>query len=1031
MNKSLLTQYFFLLVVILLSWTGGLLGEKYEAAEYEECENPEFVFPWRNDYLNACLGFQCHRVRQHKSWFRFWDKSPKYVHQNVNGGEQVIQCSDCKGFLKKGTLFGGMSVCTPIEFGGDFDTPKGWVSIATASLQINKEIKSKSSIKLIPDNWRIDGETSRTVLDLSKCSVSEEDSSVALSIIVTLSNIADPSKKSPKYRQILGLSDDSINVRIKTLGYDADSSMDGPDDDDDDDDDYDDYYEGEDPQQGMAPDDGVHEYLLYDMNRMTSTHRIPRDMSDKKPTSKRRRVKAQKPFVGVEKLPGKWKLSKGQASIYSSSDIVKLDLASDLHPNELVEAILTCNNKYMNCNIQDFVSCFNILCKSVTKEELIRRAALKKARQFISDSIITGRTQPIMGYGGIPFQPPFTNGLVNVNAMQAPSIPRVQGAATIAGSGSSSLNIQSSGGMLNRDVSSSANVRDRPQTGTLAGGGNYGVPRMVFANSGPQMSSLNANVMGVQNPALYKNPNLNIAPGRAQTNIQSQRAPDLVSVNITGAAAKPQAVVSGQQKPGSTKVVIVNSGESAPNKLNISGSSQKAAQQGQSYQPINIRFTESAPTSSTTNYIIKGVDTNVTPAPVQYKLILEQKPTTTTYTQVMKPTPVTKPVSQPQVINIKLRQPQALNSIKVVPKEPETIKLNIIQPTTTVTSDPVQVKLVRVNRPSQEKKTFKIVPQSSKSQIKIDSKPVNTVLISGNLNIRSEKASEPVRPPVENILKLDGVRVVPKPKTQKILVEVPETTNKTIKLVKRSPNPILETSGSRKILRLVPADELPKRKRIIVSDLDYNEKKDSRSRNLYKVRVPASYDDILLEERDVRPHSRHARVKLIRPATESRVYIPRKSSSKAAGKTLKLGKVVLVNDKDSDSFSDSESDIDEINSGDSEFSTLVLKKVTKKRDSEKPTDDSKPNIEAMGKRQQHSTFKEDSSFEGKSENIESNDSGSELAHSSLSESSDYETNSEHKSYNETISTGKSILGYSILTSSFLFTIFIIMKLFLL
>ncbi|KAJ1613359.1 signal peptide plus transmembrane domain or GPI anchor [Cryptosporidium canis] len=1029
MNKSLITQYFFLLVVILLSWTGGLLGEKYEAAEYEECENPEFVFPWKNDYLNACLGFQCHRVRQHKSWFRFWDKSPKYVHQNVNGGEQVIQCSDCKGFLKKGALFGGMSVCTPIEFGGDFDTPKGWVSIATASLQINKEIKSKSSIKLIPDNWRIDGETSRTVLDLSKCSISEEDSSVALSIIVTLSNIADSSKKSPKYRQILGLSDDSINVRIKTLGYDADGSVDGPGDDDDDDDD-DDYYEGEDPQQGMAPDDGVHEYLLYDMNRMASTHRIPRDMSNKKPKGKKRRVKTQKPFVGVENLPGKWKLSKGQASIYSSSDIVKLDLASDLHPNELVEAILTCNNKYMNCNIQDFVSCFNILCKSVTKEELIRRAALKKARQFISDSIITGRTQPIMGYGGVQFQPPFTNGLVNVNAIQAPYIPRTQGATTIAGSGLSSINIQGSGGMLNRDMNSNASVRDRPQAGTLAGGGNYSVPRMVFANSGPQMSSLNANVVGVQNPALYKNPILNIAPGRAQANIQNQRAPDLVSVNITGAVSKPQAVVSGQQKPGNTKVVIVNSGESAPNKPNISGSSQKAVHQRQSYHPVNIRLTESAPTSSTTNYIIKGVDTNVTPAPVQYKLILEQKPATTIYTQVMQPTPATKPASQPQVINIKLKQPQTLNSIKVLPKEPETIKLNIIQPTTTVTSNPVQVKLVRVNRPNQEKKAFKIVPQSSKSQIKIDSKPVNTVLISGKLNIRSEKTSDPIRP-VENVLKLNEVRVSPKPKAQKILVKVPGTTIKTIKLVKRSPNPILETSGSRKILRLVPDNELQKRKRIIVSDLDYNKKKDSRSRNLYKVPIPASYGDILLEERDERPHNRRAKVKLIRPVAESRVYIPRKSSSKATGKTLKLGKVVLVNDKDSDSISDNESDIDEINSGDSEFSTLVLKKVAKKRESEKPTDDAKPNIEAMGKREQHSTFKEDSSIEEKSENIESNDSGSELAHSSLSESSDYETNSKHKSYNETISTGKSILGYSILTSSFLFTIFIIMKLFLL
>lgn len=1071
MSKNLLTHHFFLLVVILCSISGSLLGEKYELEEYEKCENPDFVFPWGSDYLGACLSFQCHRVRQHKSWFRFWDRKPKYIHNSINGNEQVIQCSDCKGFLKKGTLFGGMSVCTPTEFGGDFDTPKGWVSIATASLQINREIKSKSSIKLVPDNWRIDGETSKSTLDLSKCSISDGESSVALSIIVTLSSIADPSKKLPKYRRILGLSDDSINVRIKTLGQDTEGSVNnefGNSLDDDDDDDFEDYNrEGEGPQQSMDQDDGTHDYILYDMNKMASAHHGPtRNRVHKNAPNKKRRTRRQKPFTGAEKLPRKWKLSKGQTSIYSSSDVVRLDLTMDLHPNELVEAVLTCNNKYMNCSIQQFVSCFNVLCKAVTKEELIQRAALKKARQFISDSIINGRTKPIVGYGNMQFQQnfppvyggaigmqvqqqPLASNIVNINGIHTSPAPQIQGVVPV-------------GVVGKRDASANvAFLENKLKTGVpvvARGGGvgvNTGVPRMVFVNDCAQNVNVDTGAGAPKVPGLVfrpqmnnatashnlnlpkSGPQLNVAPGQAQMNVQYQGVQNLVSVNGTAAMARPKMIVNGQQEPGKNKVIILKSSGGVPVKPSAPQGQLKATQYILNQVPAQIRVSEQPPAAPTTKYIIKGLETKIDQTPVRYKLFLNPKPTTTTYTQVVQPH-ITS-VEQPQIINIQLKEPPVLNSIKVVPKEPETIKLNIIQPATTSTPNPVQVKLVKVDIPDQKKQTFRIIPQEESNKAKLVTEPPKTILVDGNLKISpGETSNNQKHYPAGKVLKLEKVRVsaAPEPQPKKILIEMPETAGEAIKLVKSVPSSgvirKVRTGGGseNKVYRLVPVDYLPRDRRyVIVSGSNLLNKGCSGSKGLHSGYVSRSDGKILIRKEDVKPRDKPARAQVAQPDLNSYIYIPKKSRPlKVMELSQKPKGVLLVEDGNSDSF-------DEFGANDEEYSTLILKKVSKNGDKKKFVEkDGGPDSELIGaqplKDITGTAAGEDKKMP-ESKHIESNESGAEVGHSSLSDSSAYETSSQHKSYNEAGSTGKSILGYSILASVFLFTIFIIMKLFLL
>ncbi|KAH8740196.1 signal peptide plus transmembrane domain or GPI anchor [Cryptosporidium ryanae] len=360
--------FYFGVLTLFIEGTGVEVGS-------DECINQEFVFPWGGDYLDACLAFGCRKVRDHKSWYRFWNRRPEYLHVNVNGNEQVTQCVDCEGFIKKGPLFGGMLICTPIEIGGKFATPKGWVSLATGSLRLNEVIKKKSSLKLIPNNWRINGSNNETSLDFSKCLTQGEDSILTLSIIVTVSNVLTNDSKLPKYRKKLRLLSEDINVRIKTLNYrDEESVEDDLIDDVEDDVQY----------------DNTDEYTLFDNSKFTFNQE--EIMTPKKQVKTKKKV-----FTGAERLPRGWKLSKGQTSIYSSSDVIDIQVAGELNPNELAQVVLTCNNRFMDCNIQDFVSCFNIMCKSTTKEDLIRRTALKKARQFISDSIIKGETKPILG----------------------------------------------------------------------------------------------------------------------------------------------------------------------------------------------------------------------------------------------------------------------------------------------------------------------------------------------------------------------------------------------------------------------------------------------------------------------------------------------------------------------------------------------------------------------------------------------------------------------------------------------------------
>ncbi|KAH8581913.1 signal peptide plus transmembrane domain or GPI anchor [Cryptosporidium sp. chipmunk genotype I] len=1019
MNKNLLICHFLLQVVILLSINGSSLGKKFNLANYEECENPEYLFPWGTDYLNACLGFQCHKVRQHKSWYRFWERKPKYIHKNIDGNEQVIQCSDCEGFLKKGTLFGGMSICTPIEFGGSFDTPKGWVSIATASLQLNKEIKNKSSIKLVPDNWRIDGETSKSTLDLSSCSTSDSDSEIALSILVTLSNIADPSRKSPKYRHILGLSDDSINVRIKTLGINMENSMDGFENEDFYDDNLDDDgFESEDIQQNMAHDDGSNEYFLYDMNKVASTHyRIPRDQPSKGKANNERKVRKKKPFTGAERLPRKWKLSKGQTSIYLSSDVFRLDLASDIHPNELVQVVLTCNNRYMNCNIQDFVSCFNILCKSVTKEELIRRAALKKAKQFVSNSIISGRTVPMAHYGmqfqpGFPpvvarplnnqFQYPHKNNVVNLNAIQKDFVPTIQ--KGVLRVDANSIQNKVNNGMIMGKNKGGVPANVRVQANASVGKGNVGVPRMVFVDSSAQNINMAANVKstGISNISVQPPKNITTAsqnvtapnglqmifvPNQDKVSIQCQSSNNMGHANAN--MVKP---LSKQKKQNlcTNKVIILKGSNHITDKMNnsLKPTAQKqfilGSQKNQSTVP------EPTAPAATTWYILKGLNTNIDQTSA--KLIMDQRPST--------------------------NKTSALD----------------------------QTKLVCFEEPIKAKNTSRAVPKADVNEVKLVKKPVNIILLNGDLDAKPKKVTN-VAYPGYKVFKLNNINKASKSKIEEILIKnAPKNTKKTCKLIKPKFNIInvraLENTSNKdsgkKILKLVPVEASSRsRYRTLSSDFDLINQDNYSNQKIYLRQSPSSYskNKVFIEKPIKFGPQKKDIIQVIQPDFKKYAYIPDKKASSLKTEKYIYPDNIIEKVEDSESFSDYEFESDDVGYlSEDEFSTLVLKKVQKKNESLKPIKlvKAETNSKVFIPPQEEKNENDIKVREKKRlENIEKHESGFEIENSSLSDSSVYEINSQHKNYNYERSTMKSILGYSISISVLLFIAFIIMKLFLL
>lgn len=1067
MSRSLLIYYFFLLVIILFSINGSLLGERNNSKDYEKCENPEYLFPWGNDYMNACLSFQCHKVREHKSWYRFWNRKPKYIHKNINGNEQVIQCSDCEGFLKKGTLFGGMSLCTPIEFGGNLEIPKGWISIATANLRLNREIKNKSSIKLIPENWRIDGKTAKSNLDLSKCSISEEDSAVALSILVTLSNISSPSKKLPKYRGILGLSDDSINVRIKTLTVNMEKPVDSLEDDLDDDE-FDDEYESEDFQQSMIHDDGSNEYFLYDMNKMVSTHhRIPRDSSNIKTNKKKPSPKKRKPFTGAEKLPRKWKLSKGQTSIYSSSDIVSLDLASNLHPNELVQVILTCNNRYMNCNIQDFVSCFNIICKSVTKEELIHRAALKKAKQFISNSIITGRTKPIMNYNGMQFQPnsppinagpmniqfhhPNINNIVSTNSLQTNSISNTQKA--VLGRENTKIQSMTGSGMVDYREALTE-VKGQPTTYTQKT--NFPVPRMVFVNNGTKNVNINPNIANPglfnvfvpqpvniptsQNVIIPKGLQVNIIPNQTQANTNYQGLNNFVSVNAT--VAKPQIQINQKKDPRIHKVIILRGKSVLNNNPSQSQTKQcisklKINQVGAN-EPINLPKN----TNCTEDL---NCDTKQTPA--KYKLVLKSEPSIAT-TQAPHPgnklvihvknlNQLMNSLGQPHITNIQQEQPPVLKPIKTTASNPKTIRLNIEQ--TNDSSVPIRVKFINAKKPVKTKNVFKIVPEFN--QVKKDERPESNVLLKSSSNIESEKANYI---DFHNILKLVKVPDTPRPKVEENLIkEVPIKASKTFKLVGTKPNKTIEIRAKKindekpkkVVFNLVPINYSSKSN---TSVFNSNNKGSSTGQKKYKIKTPdfSSGTEVVIGNHLIaKPYKKNTN-KNIQPDSNKGDYILKKTLAQKLAEYARHSNDMPTKHH-SDSFVEYEFETDDSESfSEDEFSTLILKKVSKDQDLNKPDRllkvDSDHLVTSKTLKQKTNKYdtntKERTDF--KNEKIEKPESGVEIENSSLSDSSVYENNNRYSNHNEAI-TGKYILGYSILISVFLFTIFIMIKLCLL
>lgn len=1063
MNKYLLIYHFFLQVVILLSINGISLGKESDLVDNEECENPEYLFPWGNDYLNSCLSFQCHRVREHKSWYRFWEKKPKYVHKNINGSERVIQCSDCEGFLKKGALFGGMSICTPIEFGGSFDIPKGWVSIATASLQLNKEIKNKSSIKLIPDNWRIDGQTKKTTLDLSACSTSD-DSEVALSILVTLSNIAEPSRKSSKYRRILGLHDDSINVRIKTLGVDMGDSADGFDDDDLDDD-FDDEFDSEDVQQSMQPDNGYNEYFLYDMNKLASTqHRVPRDNPSKGKKNKRK-VRKQKPFTGAEKLPRKWKLSKGHASIYSSSDVVRLDLASDIHPNELVQVILTCNNKYMNCNIQDFVSCFNILCRSVTKEELIRRAALMKAKRFISNSIISGQVVPKMAYNGMPFQPgfppaipgpfngqfqyPHANNIVNGNFIQRNSTLPIQGVSSVGANyiqnrGKNGIVMVNNGVRKPAEVSNQANVFVGNNDGVQNVNINTNTKTAGISNISLQQPP--ANVKTSQSTAASKGIQIIFVPAQSQTNAHCQSQTNMVNVNkaVTKSSLKQK-----KQKTFISQNIIPKENTNIPNQINnpqIPTPKQSKSQINQIgvYGPAN----HTVVTSYNSNVLNTDIyqtssEKNLESQPTTV-CILAMEPKSESKVNVASSNTI-QPVEQTQFSNVKQDVTVVFNPINTVTKTSKTSKRNTVKQTTTKTQAPTLNILLVPSKTVKRKNNFKKVSKVSKNEVKHANKTVDIILLNGNLNHKPKKAVDKSN---SDCMALNTNNVLKPPKiiTGKITYKSPKKIKKSSKSTKPEFNIIdtivLEKVDNKeprnKIEKLVPVDSSSlSDENILLSDSEISSQYISSSQKKHSRQSHSS--------RSKNKAHRKKSIKVISRedgATENVLLDANKHISNSDNKasSVKVEKYILhpvgtsESSEDSESFSEYEFGSEEIGYlSDEDFSALILKKV--KDDSAKSDKSVKTESNSKVSIQSQKTKNEDDdqvNEEIKIKNIEKSESKVEIENSPLSDSSDYEIFTKQKHYNyETRSTMKSILGYSILISVFLFIVFIIMKLLLL
>ncbi|POM85623.1 hypothetical protein CmeUKMEL1_18345 [Cryptosporidium meleagridis] len=1052
MNKYLLICHFFLQVVILLSINGSSLGKEPDLVDYEECENPEHLFPWGNDYLNSCLSFQCHRVREHKSWYRFWEKKPKYVHKNINGSERVIQCSDCEGFLKKGTLFGGMSICTPIEFGGSFDIPKGWVSIATASLQLNKEIKNKSSMKLIPDNWRINGETKKTTLDLSGCS-SSDDSEVALSILVTLSNIAEPSRKSSKYRRILGLHDDSINVRIKTLGDDMGNSADGFDDDDLDDD-FDDELDSEDAQQNMHQDDGYNEYFLYDMNKLVSNqHRVPRDNLSKGKKNKQK-VRKQKPFTGAEKLPRKWKLSKGHASIYSSSDVLSLDLASDIHPNELVQVILTCNNKYMNCNIQDFVSCFNILCRSVTKEELIRRAALMKAKQFISNSIDSGQVVPKMAYNGMQFQPgfppvvpmpfnvqfqhPHAKNMAKLNFTQKNSTLPIQGEVPNANANFIQYRGKDGVVMINKvrkppEVSNQAKVF----VGNNADVKNVNINTNTKTDEIPNTSLRQtlANVKTSQSTAAPKKIPIILIPVQSQTNTQCQSQTNIGNVNK---AVPKSSLKQKKQKTCTNQTIILKENTEIPSQINNSYLGQVGV-----YSPVDHTVaTLYNPGVLNTDIYQTSTEQNLKNQKPTTVCILTVEPKSESRVNVINSS-IVQPMKQIQFKNVKQDVTKILNPIDTITKNSKTSKPKTVKLITTETPAPVLNILLVPSKTSKEKVNFKKVSRVSKNDTKHDSKTLEIILLNDNSNHKPKKAVDSSSSDCM-VLNANCVLKPPKLKTVKLVTyKSPKQIRKSSKSINPGYN-IIDTMVLEKVNHKESRDKIDK---LVPVDSSFLSDED--------ILLPDSDASSQYISSDKKKHSKQLHSSRLKNKAHRKKLIKVKSRKEGTTKNVLDSKEHISNSDNnassvevekctlrpvdtsessevSESFSEYEFGSDEIGFLSEDFSTLILKKV--KDNSAKSDKSVKTESNSKVSTQPQKVKNDDDKVNKKIEtnNIEKSEPGVEIENSSLSDSSDYEIFSKQKHYNyETRSTMKSILGYSILISVFLFIVFIITKLLLL
>ncbi|KAF7458368.1 signal peptide plus transmembrane domain or GPI anchor [Cryptosporidium felis] len=1012
MNRSPVNNNLFYLVVTLFL-IYRVLGESHDLAEDIECKNPDFMFPWGSDYLNACLSFQCHRVRQHKSWYRFWDKRPKFIHKNVNGNEQVIQCADCRGFLKKGVLFGGMSICTPVEFGGDFETPKGWVSLATASLQLNKEIKNKSSVRLTPEKWQINGSKMSSTLDLSKCSLSDDDSLVALSIIVTLTNIADPKNKEPKYRRILGLREDSINARIKTYGMNQDGTFDSEYDDMDD-------INYEDSQREMV-DDESNEYLLYDLNKMASNH-IARSTNEKGDvTNKYLKNRKRSSFIGAEKLPSRWKLSKGQTSVYSSSDIIKLELAAELHPNDLVEVVLTCNNRYMNCNIQDFISCFNILCKSVTKEELIRRAALKKARKFISNAIFNGNSQSNMHINNQNVQPggyfmnsnSFNTGvnqisthLTNGNKIlpYAQNIPTIMVPPTALKStgfpqkitmqtkeATSALDVNSTGMNTNN-----VGLLKVPSNAIFPNGmnSNVFVPNIAFSNSSRNLGSLHTNAHTIpQNVTYLNNPVMSI-PSQTITNSQ----PKLI--------IRPPIVVKPHIHPSFTAISTDNVKLSQPiliqnaipeNRSAVILENNKILQENIKTKPKLVKVAENEP--KIIKYIIRKTRSSTKQEPKPnislkpQEFIQESKPEAlkTSASEIH----FEDPPEKPKLVRVVLK-PREVSPL-LIPEN--TFVTKKVRKGTSEENKPLKVKLIKLRNPE-------VKYQLENTEVAHSDEKRNIVL-QGKTDVSF--ANEGSAVPVINVLRLK--KYEEDPGIEKIIKEKPKVNRelKTIILNKEQFYP------QKNIIELVPVGdyrtirsvkvfkELPSNENILLNELSGSTEliPNDKIKTIFQRKInqskinPDAISGIIPQDIDL------GNKKFTEP-----------------GRVLKL---IDPNDPSED---------DSYISSEGEYSRLILKKVEKNKDIldlenhegnevNKTLDRYTESVDTSSKKLVHKGIK------GKYDvtNIDC---------SSISDSYPYEGSCKtSKHNNETKRTGKSIMGYSIMSAVALFTIFIIMKLFLL